>query len=128
MYNGTKLTVEQWKSTQYPLNDYTVCMLVPDSSTTLSNGNRRPHFMAEERRRLRAMGEPVPQHCGGQGPAKKCFGDGASVDSKQRNRIELMSRLTQTPEPDLAAMNWTDANAWLLARWREWMGQDEPLP
>jgi hypothetical protein len=115
IYNGTKLTEEQWKSTQHALADYTVCMLTPTDTSTQPSAappgrEQRPNFMVEERRRLRAMGEPVPQHCGRQGPAKKCFGDGAEVDSKQRNRIELMSRLTQTPEPDLGSMDWSDAN------------------
>ena len=94
-------------------------MFVPDHG---------PSKIVEERRRLRAIGEPVPQHCGGQGHEKKCFGDGASVDSKQRNKIELLSRLTRTPEPNLSAMDWNSANAWILARWREWMGpQDGPV-
>ena len=89
--------------------DYSVCMLVPDATsfaTTPQEDGQRRSDMPLQRRRLRVAGEPVPQHCGGQGPAKKCFGDGATVDSKQRNRIELLSQLTRTPEPNLSAMEW----------------------
>ena len=120
VYNGTKLTVAQWSSAQHPMTDYSVCMLVPDLERASP---------VEARRRLRDAGSPgVPQHCGGQGKEKKCFGTGASVDSKQRNKIELLSRLTRTPEPDLSTMDWNAANAWMLARWREWMGpQDGPV-
>ena len=121
VYTGTSLAVAEWRAAQHHVETYFSCMLVPDHQ-------QRPSSTVEVRRRLRAAGEPVPQHCGGQGEAKKCFGDGASVDSKQRNRIELLSRLTRTPEPDLATMDWNGANSWILARWREWMGpQDGPV-
>ena len=36
--------------------------------------------------------------------------------------MQLLSRLTRTPEPDIEGMDWNGANAWLHARWREWMG------
>lgn len=60
---------------------------------------QRSSSITDDRRRLSEAGAAAPQHCGG--PQKKCFGDGATVDSKQTNQIRVMSRLTRTPEPDL---------------------------
>jgi hypothetical protein len=65
----------------------------------------------------------VPQHCGSvKGAPRKCFGGGVEADSKQRNKIELLSRLTRTPEPDMDVLSWDVANAWMASRWHEWLG------
>ena len=47
---------------------------------------------------------------------------GAEADSKQRNKIELLARLTRTPEPDMEALSWDVADEWLASRWHEWKG------
>jgi len=63
----------------------------------------RSSSITETRRSLTEAGDAPPQHCGG--PQKKCFGDGATVDSKQTNQIRVLSRLTRTPEPNLCALS-----------------------
>ena len=71
-----------------------------------------------QRRRL-AEGGP-PRHCGQQEGTCR---DAAAVTTKQRRRMELLSRLTATPEPDLRTMSHTVANKWLAERWAEYLAQ-----
>ena len=71
-------------------------------------------------------GSPDPQHCGRVAPHNGCPGVTA-INTKQRNTITLLSRLTVTPEPDLDSMDYDDAEAWTGAQYRIWLAQGGPL-
>jgi hypothetical protein len=71
---------------------------------------------------------PVPgssqeQHCSaiaGSREDQPCAGLG-TPSLKQRRNIRLFAHLTSTPEPDIDALTWANADKWLTDRWREWM-------
>jgi hypothetical protein len=67
---------------------------------------------------------PVPQHCSASSASggDTCLGPNA-VTAKQRRLIEVYSRLTQTPVPDLSAMDHDQAAAWSTARYNEVLNQ-----
>ena len=71
-----------------------------------------------------SKGAPRPHHC--PSTATVCPGV-LVVTPKQRKTIRLYSRLTMTPEPDVDALNFDDAERWLGARWHDWLGQGGPL-
>jgi len=72
----------------------------------------------DEKGQRRRLAEGEPRHCG-QHEAR----DAAAVTTKQRRRMELLSRLTATPEPDLRTMSHAEANKWLAERWAEYLAQ-----
>ena len=76
--------------------------------------------------RAEEEGGPNPQHCGRVAPHNGCPGVTA-INTKQRNTITLLSRLTVTPEPDLDSMDYDDAEAWTGAQYRDWLAQGGPL-
>ena len=41
--------------------------------------------------------------------------------------MKLFSKLTMSEIPDMAAMTEKQAEAWLNARWHEWMGAGAPV-
>ena len=66
-------------------------------------------------------GEPQPQHCGQK--EQVCRGI-EHVTVKQQRTIQLLAKLTKTPEPDTSAMSNAEANLWLQTHWGKWMAQD----
>jgi hypothetical protein len=68
----------------------------------------------------------VPQHCSASGgsAAESCKGPNA-VTAKQRRLIETYSMLTQTPVPELSAMDHDQAEAYQRARYTEVLNQQE---
>jgi len=68
---------------------------------------------------------PSAQHCSSWhgGEETECRGtDHANL--KQRRNVRLFASLTNTPEPDVDQMNFSIADQWITARWREWMTSD----
>ena len=66
---------------------------------------------------------PLPQHCssiqhGDTEPS--CPGPG-SINRKQRRSVRLLSHLLGVAPPDVEAMDFADADAWITANWQEWM-------
>ena len=55
-------------------------------------------------------GAVVAQHCGLR--EQTCPGV-TEVNTNQRNKITLLSRLTMKPQPDLSNMGYDDANDWI---------------
>ena len=143
LYSGPgPLAAAAFSEALTPTASYTACMLV-DKVLEEEEEEEEEGEVGDSRRRLEAAAATakprdagagaaaaaaVPQHCGSvKGAPKQCFGDGARADSKQRNKIELLSRLTRTPEPDLDSMDWNGADRWLASRWREWKAQGGPV-
>ena len=69
---------------------------------------------------------PDPQHCGRVAPHNSCPGV-TEVNTKQRNQIRLLSRLTMTPEPDVDTMDYDGAEEWTGDIYRNWLAQGGPL-
>ena len=67
---------------------------------------------------------PVPQHCSAStaGDEEACRGPNA-VTAKQKRLIDFYGKMTQTPAPDLSAMNHAQAAAWSTARYNELLSQ-----
>jgi hypothetical protein len=68
-------------------------------------------------------GEPQPQHCSR--VEQTCGGIG-SVTTKQRRKMAEISALTMHPLPDISAMTFNDADAFLSERFAHWMAHDYP--
>ena len=77
----------------------------------------------------RRLARPTParaaQHCSAS--SGQCAGVHA-VSNKQRHMIEVYGALTQTPSPNVAAMDFAAAGRWIGARQREWRAQAHALP
>jgi hypothetical protein len=43
------------------------------------------------------------------------------MTAKQKRHVELLSVLTSTPQPDITTMSNSDAQAFIYARWSEWI-------
>ena len=68
----------------------------------------------------------VPHHCSAsfeEVGKERCRGPRA-VSAKQRLQIGLYGAVTQTPAPDIDAMDYESAGAWARARWLEYMAMD----
>jgi hypothetical protein len=67
---------------------------------------------------------PVPQHCSASSVdgEDSCKGPNA-VTAKQRRLIEAYSMLTQTPVPELSAMDYNEAEAYQRAQYAEVLKQ-----
>ena len=63
-------------------------------------------------------------HCGRK--ERTCRGPDR-VNVKQERKMKLFSKLTMSELPDMAAMTEKQAEAWLNARWQEWMEAGAPV-
>mmetsp|Transcript_94372 Transcript_94372/g.270274 ORF Transcript_94372/g.270274 Transcript_94372/m.270274 type:complete len:609 (-) Transcript_94372:146-1972(-) len=71
-----------------------------------------------------AKKSPIPMHCGRK--ERTCRGPDR-VNVKQERKMKLFSKLTMSELPDMAAMTEKQAEAWLNARWQEWMEAGAPV-
>ena len=46
---------------------------------------------------------------------------------KQRRNLRLLSQLTNSPEPDVESMTFTEADRWIGAKWKQWIQQGAPF-
>jgi len=78
----------------------------------------RPVPPAERRRMARLEGGgPRPRHCS----AREAGTCPTEVDQKQTNAIATLARLTHSRAPATEELSWVTANAWIVARWEQYM-------
>ena len=46
---------------------------------------------------------------------------------KQRRNLRLLSQLTNSPEPHVESMTFTEADRWIGAKWKQWIQQGAPF-
>ena len=73
-------------------------------------------FNESQRRRL--SDQPQPQHCSARTAVCQAEGE---VTARQRNRMSTLQAVTGVAAPDAETLDASAANAWLAARWNQYM-------
>ena len=71
-----------------------------------------------ESQRRRLSDQPQPQHCSARTAACQAEGE---VTARQRNRMSTLQAVTGVAAPDAETLDASAANAWLAARWNQYM-------
>jgi phospholipase C len=76
----------------------------------------------------KASASPPAQHCSSIHGEPEVPCAGVKVPNlKQRRNLRLLSQLTNSPEPDVESMTFTEADRWIGAKWKQWIQQGAPF-